>query len=89
MAKLNAQKNDQSTPPPDEGDGPTDGVAIPTVKEVPAHRRCPLCRNGIGTAYATRKPKRYYRCKSDTEGGSGCGHTWVATLTEDALAQSE
>jgi rubredoxin len=64
-----------------EKDAPVDSEPLVDKKtkrrEVPEHRRCPLCHhgagNGVGQAYATRGRKRYYKCDV-------CGHTWVSTI---------
>jgi len=61
-------------------------------RDVPQYRRCPLCygdpdasahdekagMGGVGTAYATRRSTRYYKCDR-------CGHTWTAQITAETV----
>ena len=59
-----------SKPPPS---GPPNAVSEP--KEPPKRRQCPVCwggSQGVGVAYCTRKPIRYYKCQK-------CGYTWPHT----------
>ncbi len=58
-----------------------------SVKEVPLHRRCPLCwegHGGYGHCYSSdgAKLKSYYKCQFTTSPlHPPCGHTWTVTVT--------
>lgn len=80
MSRIRSQNGSQSEKPPTKPD------AEPAARNVPTHRRCPVCfggAGGVGDCYHTKRitdvtSERYYKCDQ-------CSHTWTATVKSEVV----